>query len=147
MAPPRKKKPSDEPGGGVGAADGASGGAEPPPPPADTVNSSLCTRMAEHLALIKDLSEFKDIDTAAALDIGNGGYQRPYTSADFKACITTGMYKCGFNIFAVNFNWSPTPGVPMLNHGLICAWSITSRNPRLCRSTWSSGYQALTLTP
>ena len=113
MGPRKKGKPGDEPGGGVGAADGASGGAEPPPPPADTVNSSLCTRMAEHLALIKDLSEFKDIDTAAALDIGNGGYQRPYTSADFKACMTTGMYKCGFNIFAVNFNWSPTPGVPI----------------------------------
>jgi len=141
MSPkPRKNKKDDGAGaagggGGGGDAD-AAGAAGEPSPPADTMNGTLYTRMAEHMTLIKDMPVFKDITTTAALDIGNGGYQKPYNAADFKLSMATGMHKCGFNIFMVNFNWSPTPGAPLLKHGLICSWSITSKNQRLSRSTW-----------
>ena len=118
MSPRPRKSKKDEGagaaggGGGGGDAD-AAGAAGEPSPPVDTMNGTLCTRMAEHMTLIKDMPVFKDITTTAALDIGNGGYQKPYNAADFKLSMTTGLYKCGFNIFMVNFNWSPTPGVPI----------------------------------
>jgi hypothetical protein len=83
--------------------------------PGSTVNDNLHTRMAEHLALVMDMNVFKRIDRTQALDIGSGGYQKPYNAAEYKMSMHQGigMYKCGFNMFMLNFSWSATPGVPI----------------------------------
>ena len=64
----------------------AGGDAARPPPssePGSTVNDNLYTRMAEHLALVMDMNVFKRIDRTQALDMGSGGYQKPYNAAEY----------------------------------------------------------------
>ena len=75
------------------------------------MNDNLCTRMAEHLALVMDMNVFKRIDRTQALDIGSGGYQKPYNAAEYKMSMHQGigMHKRGFNMFMLNFSWSANP--------------------------------------
>ena len=65
--------------------------------------------------MVQDMTVFNRIDRAHALDIGHGGYQRPYNAKEHEISMKeAGMHKCGFNMFMLNLSWSATPGVPIV---------------------------------
>ena len=79
------------------------------------VNEPLYKRLADNVARVMDTKLFKRIERESPLDIGNGGYQTPYNAEDFKTSIKANkLYKCGFNLFAMNLQWSAMPGVPLV---------------------------------
>ena len=103
MAPAKKGKVKDEEGAGDAAV------------PVLASNEGLHKRLADDLATIMGAKVFKQIDCQEPLDIGKGGFQKPYDAADFKTAMKAhGVYKCGFNVFMLNLSWSAMPGVPLV---------------------------------
>ena len=87
--------------------------ADPTPNPHTELNKEYLTEYAQALSCVLDNPVFKNVTSKNPIGIGAGGSSHAYKAVDCKAAFANGQkYEAAGNLFWLNMNYSPQPGVP-----------------------------------